>query len=97
MCFIVVIGQAWLTDVQVNNRCACLLLCPEVWLAEAKVGQVEKTIKNLIESGKADKQLKALLQNTLINVQEACVLYAFVFVSVSVSGCNLFVHAFAMY
>ena len=82
---------------QVNNRCACLLLCPEVWLAEAKVAQVEKTIKNIIESGKADNQLKALLQDTLVNVQEACVLYVFVFGGVSVSGCSWFVHAFAMY
>ena len=92
----VVICKA-LLQYKVNNICECPLLCPEVWLAEAKVGQVEKTIKNLIETGKADNQLKALLTDTLAKVQEACVLYVFVFVSVSVSECSLFVHAFAMY
>ena len=84
-------------DYKVHNICECLLLCPEVWLAEAKIGQVEKTIKNLIETGNPDTQLKALLTSTLAEVQEACVLYVFVFVSVSVSECSLFVHAFAMY
>ena len=86
-----------LLDYKVRDICECLVLCPEVWLAEAKIGQVEKTIKNLIETGNPDTQLKALLTSTLAEVQEACVLYVFVFVSVSVSECSLFVHAFAMY
>ena len=86
-----------LLDYKVHNVCECLLLCPEVWLAEAKIGQVEKTIENLIETGNPDTQLKALLTSTLAEVQEACALYVFAFVSVSVSECSLFVHAFAMY
>ena len=74
MCIIVVIGKAWL-QYQVNNRCACLLLCPEVWLAKAKIGQVERTIKTLLGTCKADNQLKASLTETGHSATGLCIVY----------------------
>ena len=57
---------------KVKNKCECLLLLPEVWVAESKLCQVETSIKRVLDTGKADGQMKALPTKTLATVKEAC-------------------------
>ena len=55
-----------------EDRCGCLLLLPEVWVAESKLCQVGASIKRVLDAGKTDGQMKALFTKTLEEVKEEC-------------------------